>query len=82
MFGFARFRKAPDADVGFQDYIYQPGLSFLPVDTEGTGRKTDPPPSIKRGSVLAIASPLVSGLPGVLIPSFRTQPLSPNNPTG
>lgn len=82
MFGFERYKKAPDADVGFQDYVFNPGLSKLPIDTEGTGRITAPPPTIQLGSVLAINSATVSGLPGILIPSFRTQPLSPQYPTG
>lgn len=82
LWGFGTFKAAPSADVGFEDYIFNPGLSFLPMPINGTGIRTANPPSIASDTTLAINTNTLSGLPGILIPSFRTQPLSAQYPTG
>lgn len=80
--GWASFRASPPADTGFEAYVYKANLSFLPESYVGTGITTPVPPGLKAGGVLAINKTVDSGLPGILIPSFRTQPLSPAYPTG
>lgn len=81
--GFNTFQRAPAADVGMEDYIFQPNLSFIPMTFVGTGLVTiHNPPAVNSNGVLALNTARESGLPGIIVPSFRTQPLSPNNPTG
>lgn len=80
LFGFASFRNVPPADVGMEDYVFQPGLTFLPMSLPGPGTFTPPPLGLQPGSVLALNTSRDSGLPGILIPNFKTQPLSASNP--
>jgi len=82
-FGYNTFKPAPAADVGFEDYVFNPNLSFIPTSAVGPGilsRMTPPGPG--NVGVLAINKTVDSGLPGILVPSFKPQPLSPSNPTG
>lgn len=81
-FGFSTYRPAPPADTGMEAVIHGTRLSFIPQSYVGTGLVTGAPPNVQSGGVLAINRSLVSGLPGVLVPSMRTQPLSPSYPTG
>ena len=81
--GFNTFRRAPAAEVGFEDYIFNPNLSFIPTSAVGPGllsRNTPPGPG--NVGVLAINKAIDSGLPGILAPSFKPQPLSAQYPTG
>lgn len=80
--GFERYKPSVPADVGTEDYIFKSGLSFIPESYVGTGIVTATPPALARHGVLAINKTLDSGLPGILVPSFRPQPLSPQYPTG